>query len=180
MTKAPAQQPKMPTQTPSAAPGAPAATTLGQQLHDSPGVRAAIGQIIGELKAKSAQITDIRPARADLKQTYDDLLARATAVRGRGLLYPYIGSGIGNGALVELADGSVKWDMICGIGVHFFGHSDPGLAEAALASGLDDTLKHGNLSSNFEPYEFMEVLLREAGRNSKLKHCYLSTSGAMA
>jgi 4-aminobutyrate aminotransferase-like enzyme len=169
MTQAP-PQPK-----PLAAPA-----TLGQQLHQSPGVRAAIGQIIGEVKAKSAQLTDVRPPRADLKQTYDDLLARATAVRGRGLLYPYIGSGIGNGALVELADGSVKWDMICGIGVHFFGHSDPGLAEAALASGLDDTLKHGNLSSNFEPYEFMEALLREAGRNSKLKHCYLSTSGAMA
>src|SRR5262245_17531040 len=178
MTKAAAQQPRMTPPTPS--PAGPATPTVGQQLHSSATVQAAIGQIIGELKATSAQLTDVRPARVELKQTYDDLMARATAVRGRGLLYPYIGSGIGNGALVELADGSVKWDMICGIGVHFFGHSDPGLAEAALASGLDDTLKHGNLSSNFEPYEFMEVLLREAGRNSKLKHCYLSTSGAMA
>jgi len=160
----------------------PAATTptLGAQLHTSPAVRAAIATIVNDLKSKSAQLTDIRPPRADLKQTYDDLMSRASSVRGRGLLYPYLGSGIGNGALVELADGSVKWDMICGIGVHFFGHSDPQLAEAALASGLDDTLKHGNLSSNFEPYEFMETLLRESGKNSKLKHCYLSTSGAMA
>src|SRR5262245_30114327 len=177
MTKAAAHHPK-PTQS-SQAPQ-PATPTLGQQLHHAPGVRAAIGVLINELKAKSAQITDIRPPRPELKQSYDDLIARATAARGRGLLYPYMGSGIGNGALVELADGSIKWDMICGIGVHFFGHSDPDLAEAAIISGLDDTLKHGNLSSGFEPYEFMETLLREAGRASKLKHCYLSTSGAMA
>jgi 4-aminobutyrate aminotransferase-like enzyme len=159
--------------------GAPA-PTVGQQVHQNPAVRTAISQIVSDLKSKSSQISDVRPPRADLKQTYDGLIARAAAVRGRGLLYPYIGSGIGNGALVELADGSVKWDMICGIGVQFFGHSDPDLAEAALASGLDDVLKHGNLASNFEPYEFMETLLREAGKASKLKHCYLSTSGAMA
>ena len=177
MPQAPVQQPKP---APSSNPAAPAVPTVGDQLHASAVVRAAIGQIIGELEAKSAQLTDVRPARPENKQSYDDLMARATAVRGRGLLYPYIGSGIGNGALVELADGSVKWDMICGIGVHFFGRSDPGLAEAGLLSGLDDTLKHGNLSSNFEPYEFMEVLLREAGKNSKLKHAYLATSGAMA
>jgi 4-aminobutyrate aminotransferase-like enzyme len=176
MTKAAAHHPKP---APPAQPAAPS-PTLGQQLRHAPGVRAAIGVLINELKAKSAQITDIRPARPELKQSYDDLIARATAARGRGLLYPYMGSGIGNGALVELADGSVKWDMICGIGVHFFGHSDPDLSEAAIISGLDDTLKHGNLSSGFEPYEFMETLLREAGRASKLKHCYLSTSGAMA
>jgi 4-aminobutyrate aminotransferase-like enzyme len=162
-------------------PTAPAAApTLGHQLHHSPAVRAAASQIVSELHAKSAQLTDARPARADLKQSYDDLMARAAAVRGRNLLYPYIGSGLGNGALVELADGSVKWDMICGIGVHFFGHSDPEMTQLAIDSALDDTLKHGNLSSNFEPYTFMETLLGEAGKGSRLKHCYLATSGAMA
>ena len=34
-------------------------------------------------------------------------------------------TGLGNGPFVELADGSVKMDMICGIGVHHFGHSHP-------------------------------------------------------
>jgi 4-aminobutyrate aminotransferase-like enzyme len=157
-----------------------AQTTIGQQLHHSPVVKAAAAQIVNELRIKSAQITDVRPAKPELKQSYESLLERAGAVRGRGLLYPYIGSGIGNGALVELADGSVKWDMICGIGVHFFGHSDPELIEIGLLSGLDDILKHGNLSSNFEAYSFMETLLGAAGRSSRLKHCYLSTSGAMA
>jgi len=154
--------------------------TVGAQLQSSPVVSAAIAAIVGEIRAKSALITDVRPSLPGKKEEYESLMVRAAAVRGRALLYPYLGSGIGNGALVELADGSVKWDMICGIGVHFFGHSDLDLAAAALRSGLDDTVKHGNLLSNFEAYEFGETLLREAARNSRLKHAYVSTSGAMA
>lgn len=172
-------QPTMKPSAPGVA-GGPAAATLGQSLHASPGVTAAINAIVAELRAKQAQLTDIRPANHALTQSYDDLMARAAAVRGRGLLYPYIGSGLGNGALVELADGSVKWDMICGIGVYFFGHSDPDLTEVALRSALDDTLKHGNLQSGFEAYRFGEVLLAEAARGSRLKHAYAATSGAMA
>jgi acetylornithine aminotransferase len=143
-------------------------------------VDAAIATLVGEVRAKSAMITDARPPVAALKQTYDDLLARAAAVRGKPLLYPFLGSGVGNGPLVELADGSVKWDMVCGIGVNFFGHSDPDLTEAALRGGLDDVVKHGNLTSNFEAYQFGETLLKEASRHSRLRHAYVSTSGAMA
>lgn len=169
------------TATPSTINGAPAgATTVGAQLHASPAVKAAIGAIVGELKAKSALITDVKAGNPALKESYEALMKRAADVRGRALLYPYVGSGVGNGALVELADGSVKWDMICGIGVHFFGHSDADLAEAALKSGIDDTVKHGNLQSNFEAYGFAEALLNEAKKHSGLKHAYIATGGAMA
>ena len=156
------------------------AQTVGQQLHASPVARNAVQAIVGEIRAKSAQITDVRPADPALKASYEALMKRAAEVRGRGLLYPYIGSGVGNGALVELADGSVKWDMICGIGVQFFGHSDPDLAEAALLAGLDDTVKHGNLQTNFEAFGFAETLLNETKKHSRLKHAYISTGGAMA
>jgi 4-aminobutyrate aminotransferase-like enzyme len=125
-------------------------------------------------------LTDIRQAHSGLKETYDSLLQRCAEVRGRGLLYPYIGSGLGNGALVELADGSVKWDMICGIGVHFFGHSHPKLVEVAAEAAVDDVVKSGNLQSNFEAYEFGELLLSMAKNGSRLKHAYVATSGAMA
>lgn len=154
--------------------------TVGKALHSSPAVGAAIDAIVAEVRAHSARITGPRPPVGELKETYESMMKRAAEVRGRGLLYPYIGSGVGNGALVELADGSVKWDMICGIGVHFFGHSDPDLTAAVVRGGLDDTLKQGNLQTSFEPFEFCEVLLAEARRGSRLRHAYVATSGAMA
>ncbi len=154
--------------------------TVGEQLRRSPAVQAAIDTIVRESMAASMQIADVRPANPGMKESYEALMKRAADVRGRALLYPYLGSGVGHGALVELLDGSVKWDMIGGIGVHFFGHSDPDLVRAALESGTDDTVKHGNLQSNFEPFEFGEVLLNEAKKHSRLKYAYVATSGAMA
>jgi len=162
------------------APSVLPSTTIGHQLRTSPAVRAAIQSLVAEVRAKSALITDIRPPNAGLRESYETLMKRAADMRGRGLLYPYIGSGIGNGPLVELADGSVKWDMICGIGVYFFGHSDPDLIEEAAYAALDDTVKHGNLQSGSDAFEFAEVLLNEARRASRLKFAYVSTSGAMA
>ena len=153
--------------------------TVGAQLHNSPAVRAAIKTIVDEQQRLAAQLTDVRPPNPGLKASYEELMARAAAARGRPLLYPYLGSGLGHGPLVELSDGSVKWDMITGIGVHFFGHSDADLTHAALAGAVDDTVKHGNLQSGFEAYEFAETFLKLAARNSKLKHAYVSTSGAM-
>ena len=90
----------------------------------------------------------------------------------KGILFvkkiPYVAVRLdtSNGALVELRDGSVKWDMITGIGVHFFGHSDPDLIRAALEAALDDTVKHGNLQSNFDGYHFSEVLLEQISCHS--------------
>ncbi len=161
-------------------PSTSSVTTLGAQLAASPAVDAAIDQIVREVAAHSARITDIRPPQAELKESYDQYMKRAADVRGRALLYPYIGSGIGNGALVELMDGSVKWDLISGIGVHFFGHSDPDLLRAGLRGAMSDTLQHGNLQTNFEAIAFSEAIVKLASRKSRLKFCYCSTSGAMA
>ncbi len=155
-------------------------TTVGEQIKQSPAVAAAIDTIVHETTTKCAQITDIREANPELKSSYDELLARCAAVKGRGLLYPYLASGAGNGALVELADGSVKWDMITGIGVHFLGHSNPGVIRAQAVAALDDTTKHGNLLSNFDAYGFGEKLLEHAAKGSKLKSAFITTSGAMA
>lgn len=156
------------------------AMSVGQGLSESPAVQAALDSIVNEVGQASAKITDVRGPNDGASESYEALMARAAEVKGRGLLYPYIGSGLGNGALVELADGSVKWDMIGGIGVHFFGHSHPELIRAGLQGGLSDTAKHGNLQSGFEAYQFGETLLKLAQRKSNLKHCFVTTSGAMA
>lgn len=154
--------------------------TIGQQLQQSPAVAGALDTIVTEVKTRSAQITGVRAPIDGLKEPYEAFMKRAAEVRGRALLYPYLGSGIGNGALVELADGSVKWDMICGIGVYFFGHSDPDLIEASLRGSLDDVLKQGNLQGSFAAYELCETILAEAKKASGLRHAYVSTSGNMA
>jgi len=154
--------------------------TIGDQIKQSPAVRQAIDAIVAEVEARCSAITDVRPANPGLKVEYDDLLKRCGAVKGRPLLYPYVASGAGNGALVELADGSVKWDMITGIGVHFLGHSNPAVIRAQVEAGLEDTTKHGNLLSNFAAYEFGERLLAHAKKGSKLAHAFVTTSGAMA
>jgi 4-aminobutyrate aminotransferase-like enzyme len=154
--------------------------TVGSELFSSPGVRAGIDALVREVQSRSARFTDIRPPVDSLKIPYEQYLKRAADTRGRGLLYPYLGSGIGNGALVELMDGSVKWDMICGIGVHFFGHSHPDMIAASIEGSLGDVMMDGNLQSNFEAYDFAETLLGEARKVSRLKYCYCATSGCMA
>ncbi len=154
--------------------------SVGHTLRHNPAVANAVDAIVREVRAASATITDARPPREGLKVEYDAMMARSADVRGRPLLYPYIGSGVGNGALVELADGSVKWDMITGIGVHFFGHSHPELVRAGVAAGIEDTCKHGNLMTGFGATEFGEAILRNAKKHSDLKHCFVTTSGAMA
>src|SRR5438045_2724075 len=87
--------------------------TLGAELSTSPAIRAGIDQLVKEVQCRSAALNDIRPPIESLREPYEAFMKRAADTRGRALLYPYLGSGLGNGALVELMDGSVKWDMIC-------------------------------------------------------------------
>lgn len=122
-----------------------------------------------------AQLNTIQPAKAELKQSYEESLKKLNECRGIPLFYPYIGSGLGKGALVELADGSVKYDFITGVGVHF-GHSHPKLIEVAIEAALQDIPMQGNLQQNREALELSELLIKTSG----IEHCLLTTSGAMA
>ncbi len=154
--------------------------THGSALRGSPTVEAAIQSILADLRARQEKLTGAQPATSELQDTLDAWLRRAADVRGRGGLYPYVGSGFGHGALVELADGSVKWDLINGIGVHMFGHSDPMLVEAMIRASLTDLVMQGNLQYNEESIAFAEFLRDEAAAHSRLAHCFVTNSGCMA
>lgn len=121
-------------------------------------------------------ITGIRPPQSELIQSYEEALAAFDLIRGGKLYFPYLGSGIGHGPLVELLDGSIKYDMICGIGPHFWGHSHLPLIEIALNAALSDTIMQGHLQQNQDALLVSELLVRASG----LDHCFLSSSGAMA
>ena len=155
--------------------------TAGHMLHHSDAVKAAIETIGAEVAKASSMITSVRgPIDAAASESFEAFMERAAAVRGRPLLYPYIGSGVGNGPYVELLDGSVKLDMITGIGVHFFGHSDPELVKASLEGATNDTVMQGHLMMNEDAIRFGSVLIEEARKSSNLQHAFLCGSGAMS
>lgn len=133
------------------------------------------------LAEHQAALTGIRPADPARKQAYAETLARFAAARGAALYYPYLGSGIGRGPLVELADGSVKYDFITGIGVHYLGHNHPALLEAGVDAALENTVMQGNLQQNAASEKLLRRLLDAADKHgAKLAHGFLTSSGAMA
>lgn len=128
------------------------------------------------VQAHQKSLTGIRQPDPELKKSYSDLIDKFNEFRGNKLWFPFLGSGIGNGALVELCDGSVKYDFISGIGVHYLGHSHADMLSAAVDAAICDTTMQGNLQQNLDSVGFSEMLIKASG----LDHCMLSTSGAMA
>lgn len=131
--------------------------------------------------AQRARITGIKPADPGRKQSYEQTLEHFGQQRGGKLWYPYLGSGFGSGPFVELADGSIKYDMIAGIGVHFFGHGHRGFIDAALDAAIGDTVMQGALQQNIDSTSLTDSIVNLANATGAiLNHCFLTTSGAMA
>lgn len=155
-------------------------TTKGQQLANSAKLRSHIDEAVQEVMSASAKIEGVRPADPDKAAKAKDLMDQIGAVRGRPLHYPYVGTGLGRGAYVELEDGSVKLDLINGIGIHIMGHSHPRVMAASARGAFSDVVVQGNLEPNREYFEFSKKLVELAGRQSRLKNVWLSTCGTMA
>ena len=155
-------------------------SALPSPLASDPAVAGHIDAIVAAARAAQSRITGARPADPARKAAFEQAMARTASVRGRGPIMPYLGTGMGSGPLVELADGSVKWDMINGIGVHMFGHGDPRMLAAALRGSLSDLCMQGNLASNADSVAFAEFLVQEASRTSRISHCFVTNSGCMA
>ena len=148
---------------------------IADALLNDPTFQKAKKEILSTLEKYRHMITEVRPPQTDLKIGYEEAIEQLGLWRGQDLFYPYIGSGMGNGALVELADGSVKYDFINGIGTHW-GHCHPGLAASGIDAGIQDICMQGNLQQNRDSYALVELLIKHSG----MDHCILSTSGAMA
>lgn len=137
--------------------------------------------ILGAVDEHQRRIDGVRSPNPDLRIAYDELLQHFGELRGGPLYYPYLGSGFGRGSLVELSDGSVKYDFITGIGAHPFGHSHLSLIEASLDAALTGEIMQGNLQQDAAVVSLYEMLLSGANsRGADFKHCFITTSGAMA
>ncbi|MBX2987969.1 MAG: aminotransferase class III-fold pyridoxal phosphate-dependent enzyme [Bdellovibrionaceae bacterium] len=153
---------------------------VGHQITESEKIRQLVTQIVGDVGRLNEQITGVRPADPSFADRNKKMLEQIAVLRGRPLHYPFIGSGAGRGPYVELEDGSVKLDLINGIGIHLFGHSHPRVIGAALRGALSDIIVQGNLEPNREYIQFSEKLSKLAGRRSRLKHVWFATCGTMA
>ena len=154
---------------------------LADQLKNDPRLAEAKRLILESVAEHQKTIQSVRPANPELAVSYNQMLEKFGALRNGSLFFPYLSSGFGNGPFVELADGSIKLDMITGIGVHGYGHSHPLLVEAAVDTAVSDTVMQGNLQQNTESFELVDLLVDIANESgADFKHCFLTTSGAMA
>lgn len=156
------------------------AQLIGHQIEESGNVQSLVKQLVNEVTKINNSITGIQPAHPEHTASGKDMIDRTGKVRGRPLHYQYVGSGAGHGPYVELEDGSVKLDLINGIGIHLMGHSHPRVMAAAVRGGLSDIVNQGNLQPNREYTLFLEKLTKLAGRKSRLKYGWLATCGTMA
>ncbi|MEQ1878677.1 MAG: aminotransferase class III-fold pyridoxal phosphate-dependent enzyme [Bdellovibrionia bacterium] len=154
--------------------------TAGRNISTSQKIGLLINEITEEVGRLTETLTEPRGPNPEGVKNLEKQLEVAAKVRGRALYFPYIGTGAGRGPYVELEDGSVKLDLINGIGVHLFGHSHPRLMDAAIRGSLSDIVNQGNLQPNTEYIKLAEKVVALAGRKSRLRHVWLTTSGSRA
>ena len=157
------------------------AKTVADGFFADPRLKEAKKLIQDALKEHQTKITGVKPANPELKESYDQLLKKMAEFRGGALFYNYLGTGIGHGPLVELADGSVKYDFITGIGVHYMGHSHPGVIDAQINGAVSNTVMNGHLQQNVDSASLVELFSKQACKyGAEVKNVFLTTSGAMA
>lgn len=143
--------------------------------------RAAKEELLNAISEASSKVRQIRPSPAtgELRERFLQAIREFNARRGRDLYFPFLGSGLGSGPYVELIDGSVKLDMITGIGINFFGHTHPEFV-SEMADALSADVMQGNLEPGNEASELLENLLARVGEGCALKHGWLTSCGTMA
>ena len=123
---------------------------FGQQIDNSTKIETLIKNLVTEVEQINAQIKTVQGARPEFLEAGKNWIDKTGQFRGRPLHYPYVGTGSGRGPFVELQDGSIKLDLINGIGIHLMGHGNPRVMQAALRGALSDIVTQGNLQPNKE------------------------------
>src|SRR2546426_412397 len=97
-----------------------------QSLLSSSAFRSAKDGLLKSIEGAANEIRKhgVKPAPDSqaARDLYMKEIKEFSSERGRDLYFPFLSSGLGGGPFVELLDGSVKYDMITGIGINFFGH----------------------------------------------------------
>lgn len=160
---------------------APQWKTESHALQQSARFQSAKRELLAAIAEASERVRGIRPPSTDagIADAYRQAIQQFNRDRGRDLYYPFLSSGIGHGPFVELLDGSVKYDLITGIGINLLGHTHPALI-AEMIDGLAADVQQGNLQPGHEASELIRAILKRVGSESRLKHGWLTTCGTMA
>lgn len=150
-----------------------------KKMKNNLNLEAEIQRLVGKVMQAGETIRAVKPPQNELAAEYQGLIDEIGKYRGRPLYWSFISSGLGRGPYVECQDGSVKLDLINGIGVHLLGHSHPRVLAAGVQGALQDMVNQGHLEPSEEYIEMSRKLLSMA-KNSRLKHVWLSTCGTMA
>ena len=153
---------------------------IGRKIDNDPAISGLIADLCDEVMVQNSAITGIREPNPALVQNLKKKMEHIGNLRGRPLYHPYIGTGAGRGPFVEIEDGSVKLDLINGIGIHVLGHAHPRVMAAAVRGSISDIIMQGNLQPNNEYIKLTEKLIQIASRKSKIRHAWLATCGTMA
>jgi 4-aminobutyrate aminotransferase-like enzyme len=153
---------------------------VGRAIAESPKIQSLIQDLATELAREEKSLGAIRAATPDFADSSKKLIDDTNKVRGRPLFYPFIGTGAGHGPYVEIADGSVKLDLINGIGVNIMGHAHPRVIAASIRGALTDIVMQGNLEPGPQYTTLGKKMVELASKKSRLKHCWFATCGTMA
>ena len=83
-----------------------------EKLKNDPRLAEAKKLILEAVAEHQQEIVSVRPPEPSLAEDFNSMLGTFGEMRGAATFFPFLGSGIGNGPFVEIADGSVKLDMI--------------------------------------------------------------------
>lgn len=136
--------------------------------------------LFSEIFLEQKKFMELRPADQDKKEISNKILADFAKYKGRGFVYPYFSTGRGHGPFTELVDGSIKYDLIGGIGPVILGHSHPLYIKAHLEAACSDIVMCGNLLPYDQAYQVTKRLIDQVSVKSRLRHFWLSCSGSFA
>lgn len=138
-----------------------------------------INQLFSSILLEQQKFDKLKEPDTDKKDLLKSKLEEYSKSRGREFFYNYISTGRGHGPFTELLDGSVKYDLIEGIGFNLLGHSHPIMIKSCLEAATIDTIMCGNLQTYEAPNELTKALISSVSK-SRLKHFWFTCSGSFA
>lgn len=147
---------------------------------NNPEIQELLDKTFSSILLEQQKINKVTPSQEDKKEELNNIVDDYANYRGRELFFKYISSGRGHGPFTELVDGSIKYDLINGIGFNLLGHSHPIFIKSALEAATVDTLMVGNLQPSVHPYRLSKRII-ESVAGSKLKYFWFAAaSGSFA